>query len=181
MTYLSLLRGINVSGQKKIKMADLKALYESLGYARVVTYIQSGNVWFDAGNADAAALKVRLESAIADHFGFDVPVLIRTLPELEKVIADCPFGDIDVAEEGTRYLATLLGDAPDVAAIDKLRPFVHDSESLIVRDRVVYLHCPLGHGRSKLSNNLIENKLGVTATTRNWKTLCKLRDLATTR
>ena len=181
MTYLSLLRGINVSGQKKIKMADLKGLYESLGFARVVTYIQSGNVLFDANEADPADLQTRLEHAIAGHFGFEVPVIIRTAAELERAICDCPFDAIDVAEEGTQYLVTFLGGEPDAAGIDKLQPFVQDSESLVLRGQSVYLHCPRGYGRSKLSNSLLENKLGVAATTRNWKTLCKLQELAKAR
>lgn len=179
MKYISLLRGINVSGQKKIKMAELKALYESLGLARVVTYIQSGNVLFDSDEADPVTVQHCLQAAIAERFGFDVPVLVRTSEELDEAIARCPFGDIDIETQGTQYLVTFLSHAPAPEHLERLQSYAHESESLVVRERLVYLHCPNGYGRSKLSNTLLERVLVVTGTSRNWKTLCKLNQLAT--
>ncbi|MBI3958773.1 MAG: DUF1697 domain-containing protein, partial [Chloroflexi bacterium] len=85
-THISLLRGVNVGGNKKIRMADLKALYESLGFSAVTTYVQSGNVVFDADSADAPALIARIEAAVAERFGFDVTVLLRSADDLRRIL-----------------------------------------------------------------------------------------------
>ncbi len=86
MKYISILRGINVSGQKKIKMADLQSLYEQLGFQGVVTYIQSGNVIFSADNNDEAALKTTIENAITKHYAFQVLIEIRTPNDVNNII-----------------------------------------------------------------------------------------------
>ena len=100
--YISLLRGINVSGQKKIKMVDLKALYETLGFTDVLTYIQSGNVIFNSEIKDKFELIAKLEEAIQTRYGFYVPVQICTLNDLNDVLSNLPFKDINVDEDGAR-------------------------------------------------------------------------------
>ncbi len=103
-TYISMLRGINVSGQKKIRMADLKSLYESLGLENVQTYVQSGNVVFDSPEKDTAKLTKSIEAQIEKVYGFSVPVLIRTADDFRRVIESHPFA----REEAARVLVTFF-------------------------------------------------------------------------
>ena len=178
MIYISLLRGINVSGQKKIKMADLKSLYESLGFQEVTTYIQSGNVVFHATVKSQSALKKKIEGAIEKKYHFHVPVEIRTHREIRAIIENCPFHSVDLAKEGTKILVAFLSSKPPEDRISHIQKYVSSSEELVVRGREVYLYCPNGFGKSKLSNNFLEHKLGVEATTRNWKSVNKLSELS---
>jgi len=179
MRYISLLRGINVSGQKKIIMKDLKALYENIGFTNVVTYIQSGNVIFDSdGSYDDVIVKI--QSAITKQYGFDVPVQVREVKHFESIIKACPFSELDLVAEGTRVMVTFLADVPSDVYIDKLMEYVKEPERLVVLGRrEVYLHCPNGYGKTKLNNCFLENKLQVKATTRNWKSVLKLWELST--
>ena len=176
--YISILRGINVSGQRKIKMADLKCLYELLGFQNVVTYIQSGNVIFDATIKYKADLKPTIEEAIEERYGFHVPVEIRTNHEIANIIRDCPFGPVDLVEDGTRVMVTFLSSEPSEDKVSDVQKYVVDPEKLIVRGKEIYLYCPNGYGRSKLSNTFLEQKLEVEATTRNWKSVHKLYELS---
>lgn len=178
MKYIAVLRGINVSGQKQIKMVDLKALFVSLGFAQVETYIQSGNVVFDGVTKQDTKKMIRdIEKAIEDQYGFQVPVLIRTSGEWQKIIKACPFGEVDLANDGTKVMLTLLASKPANSNIKAIKQYVKEPEQLYVNGQEVYLYCPGGYGKSKLSNNFIETKLAVTATTRNWKSVCKLDEL----
>lgn len=176
MRYISLLRGINVSGQKKILMKDLKALYEKIGFVNVVTYIQSGNVIFDSdGSYDDVIAKI--QSAITKQYDFDVPVQIRESKHFKNIIEACPFSELDLVEEGTRVMVTFLADIPIEDNVVKLMAYVKEPERLVLEGKEVYLHCPNGYGTSKLNNNFLEKKLGVGATTRNWKSVLKLWEL----
>ena len=176
MTYISLLRGINVSGQKKILMADLKALYVSLGFCDVLTYIQSGNVIFSS-ELGVDKIVTLIEKAINKQYGFEVPVQVREVEVFEKLIVECPFREFDLVEEGTRVMVTFLAKLPSEENVVKLMTYVKEPERLVLHGRQIYLHCPNGYGKTKLSNTFIEKKLGVTATTRNWKSVVKLYEL----
>ncbi|MBI9071813.1 MAG: DUF1697 domain-containing protein [Melioribacteraceae bacterium] len=99
MKYISLLRGINVSGKKKIKMADLKELYKSLGFVNVITYIQSGNVIFES-NEKKGKVKVKIETEIKKKYQFAVPVLVLIVDEFKTVLNSIPFKNIDLEKEG---------------------------------------------------------------------------------
>lgn len=178
MKYISILRGINVSGQKKIKMEELKALYEAQGFENVVTYIQSGNVIFDSELRNVQQLITIIEQSIEKRFAFQVPVQLRTHTELKAIIAASPFKDIDLEMDGTKILLAFLSSVPDASRIDDLMGFVSAPEKLLVKGSEVYLHCPNGYGKSKLSNNFVEKKLGLVATTRNWKSVVKLYELS---
>lgn len=178
--YISILRGINVSGQKKILMADLKALFESLSFNNVVTYIQSGNIIFEHPSEDKAEIKSKIESAIETKYNFQVPVEVRTDLEFKTILDDCPFENIDLDKDGTKVLITFLSAKPSADKLTEARKFAADSERMELHDQVIYLHCPNGYGRSKLSTTFLEKKLGVVATTRNWKTVSKLYELAQT-
>lgn len=178
MKYISILRGINVSGQKKIKMNDLKSLYETLGFQNVVTYIQSGNVIFDTLFKSKTNLKARIENAIEEKYKFHVPVEIRTNQEIANIIKNCPYGCIDLAEDGTKILVTFLSTIPLKEKIEDVLKYVVAPEKLVIRGKDVYLYCPNGYGKSKLSNTFLEHKLGIKATTRNWKSVHKLYQLS---
>lgn len=177
-TYISMLRGINVSGQKNIKMSDLKSLYELLGFQNVVTYIQSGNVIFNARVNNREDIKATIEEAIEEKYKFHVPVEIRSNLELKKIIKNCPFDSVDLKEHGTKVLVTFLSSMPQEVKVSNLQEYVVAPEKLVVRGKEVYLYCPNGYGKSKLSNTFIENKLGIMATTRNWKSVHKLYELS---
>ena len=176
MRYISLLRGINVSGQKKILMKDLKALYEKIGFVKVVTYIQSGNVIFDS-DGSVEDMIVKIQNAITKQYGFVVPVQVREVKHFESIIKACPFSELDLVEEGTRVMVTFLADIPSKDNVVKLMAYVKEPERLVLIGQEVYLHCPNGYGTSKLNNNFLEKKLGVRATTRNWKSVLKLWEL----
>lgn len=178
MKFISMLRGINVSGQKKIKMNELKVLYQDLGFENVISYIQSGNVIFETTMKDLVKLQALIEKAIEEKYGFSVPVIIRTHKEMDDIINNCPFVTVGLEEEGTRVLLGFLSSIPDKDKIQALLKHVLPPESLIVDGNNIYLYCPDGYGKSKLSNNFIERKLGLNATTRNWKTVCKLHELS---
>ncbi len=178
MKYISILRGINVSGQKKIKMADLKSMYELLGFQNVVTYIQSGNVVFDTKVKNKADLKTMIEDAIEKKYKFHAPVEIRTNRDIENIIKNIPFGSVDLVEDGTKVLVTFLSSKPSEAKVSDIQKYVVAPEKLVVRGKEVYLYCPNGYGRSKLSNTFLEHKLEVEATTRNWKSVHKLYELS---
>jgi len=172
--YISMLRGINVSGQKKIKMTDLKDLYLSLGFEGVSTYIQSGNVIFQSSGSDKKDLKIAIEKAIGEKYNFHVPVTIRTEKELKEIADSCPYEGAEIEENGTKILVTFLASSPSIENQEILKEYVKAPEKLTIRGSEIYLYCPNGYGKSKLSNTFLENKLGISATTRNWKSVRKL-------
>ena len=173
MIFVSLLRGINVSGQKKIKMTDLKALYEGLGLTRVITYIQSGNVLF-ASKEKAVDMKNKIETAIKKQYRFDVSVLVIPAEELRLIALANPFSpDADVS---SLYL-TLLEKLPDEELVERIQSDASSDDEFQLIDRAIYLNCTKGYGRTKLNNAFFESKLKLKATTRNWKTVLKVIEL----
>lgn len=174
-TYISILRGINVSGQKSIKMADLKALYESLGFEGVQTYIQSGNVIFKSPINDTSKIIEIIEKAIKDAYGFEVPVQIRNREDLKKIIDDFPIkGNIEL----NRLFVTFMKIKPENIAFDEIEKLKAPGDEVIFKDMEIYLYVPAGYGKSRLDNNTLERKLKVKATTRNWKTIHMLFELS---
>ena len=173
-TYVSLLRGVNVGGNKKVRMADLKALYESLGFNAVTTYVQSGNVIFDAASTDSAGLIARMEAAIAAHFGFDVTVLLCTADDLRRVLENNPFHTADPAKLHVLFLAAL----PTPAAVEMLTVPASDGEEWLLLEQKIYLYYPNGSGRSKMTGAYFERALGVAASARNWNSVNALYERA---
>jgi len=178
MKYISVLRGINVSGKNKIKMVDLKAAFVKAGFENVVTYIQSGNVIFDYVETDTNKLASIIEKSIGESFGYDIPVDVRTRDEYLKIYKSCPYEECEMEENGTKVLVTLLSEEASNDKKRELQSFAKHPERLSVKGNVVYLYCPNGYGRSKLTNTFIESKLELIATTRNWKTIGKLVELS---
>ena len=174
-TYVALLRGINVGGHQKIRMADLRVLMEGLGHESVETYLQSGNAVFRSPRKTDAALASGMEEAIAVELGLTVSVLVRTGAELDRVVHGTPYGDrgADMKQLHVAFLSA----APTAAAVKKLAAAQFAPDELEVAGREVYLHYPDGPGRSKLTNAVLERRLGVAATMRNWRTVTTLAEL----
>jgi uncharacterized protein (DUF1697 family) len=177
-TYISLLRGINVSGQKKILMTELKLLYEKIAFTKVRTYIQSGNVIFSiAKKKDSKELAGMIAIALFEKYGFEVPVLVFTKKEIEEIVSHNPFL-ADEQKDRDKMHVTLLESLPGQEEINSLAG-IESSPDLFSRvGKAVYLFCPNGYGNTKLNNNFFEKKLKQKATTRNWKTMTILNELA---
>jgi len=235
-TFISLLRGINVSGQNKIRMPGLKGLYESLNLANVVPYIQSGNVIFDCAEQDPIPLARSIEAEITRSFGTSVRVFLRDKNSFQQIIDSNPFTNQrnedpeklhvtflsdSPSEQGLRNLpasggdcfatpalaggareerltmtldskacndTTLRGDCIAAAdggesnfRIDSKRSWAGNADEFLVYDKEIYLFCPNGYSRTKISNSFFERKLSVSATTRNWKTVNALYEIANQR
>jgi uncharacterized protein (DUF1697 family) len=171
--YIALLRGINVGKNNRIKMADLKSLLETMGLEKVKTYIQSGNVLFEAKD-EAPQLSQRLADEISKTFGFPVPVMLRTAEEFEQIIRNCPYS-FESLKEGESIQLALLADEPSQEKIDDLRSYESNPDECFIQGKEVYLFLRQSILDSKLAAQL--PKLGVSATVRNWKTVLKLADL----
>lgn len=175
-TYISILRGVNVGPSKRIKMDELKKSISRLNLESVKTYIQSGNVVFNSDNSDSSFLKEKIEDEIRSSFGFDVTVIIRTKEQLETLIKNSPFKD----EDTNHVYITFLSELPNENLIEDLKidDIKNKSDKIFFSPKEIYLFLPGGYGRTKLNNNYFEKKLGTSATTRNWKTVNKLMDIA---
>jgi len=172
--FIALLRGINVSGQKKIKMADLRIMLEAMDFSNVQTYIQSGNIVFNSTISDTKALAAHIKSKIAETFGYEVKVMVLAANEFKQKVESQPF----TAEEALYTYFTFLSEKPQAIPEDKIEAAKKPEEKIHIQDDMVYFMCKENYGRSKLSNNFFEQKLKVDATTRNWKTCQKLIEMA---
>ncbi|WP_299681004.1 DUF1697 domain-containing protein [uncultured Tenacibaculum sp.] len=168
-TYIVILRGINVSGKNKLPMQELRVMLEGLEFSEVKTYIQSGNIVLKSSKETIEVEKI-IKVGISKTFGYDVPVLARTVTEWEKAIANNPYSEV---EEKQQYF-TFLSAIPEIKSFD----IDAKADTYEVIDDVVYVNAVGGYGKTKLTNNLFEKKLNVTATTRNLKTTLKLLTLA---
>ncbi len=175
-TYVALLRGINVGGRAKVSMSDLRKLFADLGYADAKTYIQSGNVIFSASLRSPARAATEISHRIEKDLGVKCSVLLRTVKELVDVLESNPYLAEGV-ELSTLYVA-FLDEKPSRKVSSGLVVPPGETAEFTVVGREIYLHYPDGYGRTKFSNTFIEKRLGVVATTRNWNTVTKLHDLA---
>jgi len=173
-TCISILRGINVGGHRKISMEQLRECYESLGFNGVRTYVQSGNVVFEHKTADPSEIVDGIRGAIKRSFGLDVQVIIRTKEEMLSVIKNMPFKGLDQS----KVHVTFLSEKPERFPLKEIDAVKDGAERFSFSGREVYLFCPNGYGRSKLSNQFLEKKTEVYATTRNWRTVNALSALA---
>ncbi|WP_420603940.1 DUF1697 domain-containing protein [Flagellimonas sp.] len=173
-THIALLRGINVSGQKKIKMAELSRSLEKHGFQQVKTYIQSGNIVFQSKSDNAEELQNRMHHAILADFGFDVPVLILTVEKLIRILKLNPYAN-EPDTKGLYYV--LLKTLPSQDLIGEFNKLEFENEDFSITKECVYLFCRAGFGKAKLDNNFVERRLKVQATTRNLRTLNKLVEM----
>ena len=172
--YIAFLRGINVSGQKKIPMADLRKLLVKAGLKNVQTYIQSGNIVFQHSKENRFNLEEMIQNGIKEHFGFDVSVLVKTSVEIKSILDSCPFSQ----EKKEASYFTLLHDIPNDDLVNSTSKETYPNEEFIITRDCVYFYSEVGYGNAKCNNNFFERKLKVTATTRNYKTMLKLLSLS---
>jgi uncharacterized protein (DUF1697 family) len=174
-TYVALLRGINLGSHKRVAMGDLRQVVVALGGEDVQTYVQSGNVVLRSKQS-ASELVSAIEKSIRQTLGLDVTVIVRSQARLAKIIQGNPF--VGQAADPTKLHLTLLGAKPDAADVSGLSEKYSGGDAFEVVGEDVYLHCPGGYGRTKLNNAFFEKHLRVTATTRNWRTMTALAELA---
>ena len=174
-TFVALLRGINVGGKTRIPMAELRSSFGALGLEDVVTYVQSGNVVFRTPSGDAVDVADRIEERIASDFGFHVAVLLRSPSELETIAAENPF--LSKKADPSQLHVMFLEREPAADAAAQLDPARSPPDEFALQGREIYLRLPNGAGRSKLTVDYFEKRLGVRATARNWRTLTKLVEL----
>ncbi len=172
-TYIALLRGINVGGHKKILMADLRSLFVSLGFTEVRTYIQSGNIVFRTSEKERG-LEGKITEAIELKYGFKVLVLVKKASEIAKIVSKCPFSE----EKREKSFFVLLGESPSEENIEITAAISYTGEEFHITRNCVYLYCSISYHKAKMSNNFFEKKLKVTATTRNYRTMAKLLEIA---
>lgn len=176
-TYIAILRGINVSGQKLIKMAALKKMGEKLNFENIQTYLQSGNLIFSAKENDPKQLEKIITTEIEKEFGFEVPVIVLNLKTLERIIENNPFPK-DPQKEMALVHVTFLSEPSVALNEEKIFEKKKTNEEIVFSSNAVYLYCPDGYGKTKLHNNFLEKQLQVKATTRNWKTTINLQNIA---
>jgi uncharacterized protein (DUF1697 family) len=169
--FVGLLRGINVGGRNTLRMSDLRSLCESLGLDDVQTHLQSGNVVFHARTVSAKAI----EAAIRKSAGIDVRVILRTAAELERIIAANPF---DATRDPSRLLVMFFEAAPAEEGKAALLKAHGGPEEIRFAGRELYIDYPINIGRSKLTGALIEKKLCMAGTARNWNTVSRLLEMA---
>ncbi|MBV6643464.1 MAG: DUF1697 domain-containing protein [Cyclobacteriaceae bacterium] len=175
--YIAMLRGINVSGQKLIKMADLRESMTRLGLENVATYVQSGNILFNTQETDLRVISERISSQIKKDFTFDVPCIVRSAEYFKKVLTNNDF--LQQGRDEKRCYVTFLEEEPDPMHVQKIDSQQYAPEEFIIKGDLLYFYSPDGYGKAKMNNNFFEQKLRVKATTRNWNSVNKLYELAT--
>jgi uncharacterized protein (DUF1697 family) len=177
-TFISFLRGVNMTGHNSIRMNDLTALYNNLGFLDSKTYIQSGNVIFSCNkNSSPEAIALSIEKAILEKFSYTVPVMLRTITELKGIMESNPF----VAEENfdpAKSAVIFLYDKVTEFQIQKVAGVNYPPDKFQIIGNEIYTFCPDGFGKTKLYTNFFENKMKVTGTARNWKTITAILNLA---
>ncbi len=161
-----------------IKMDALRQLFADLGFISIQTYIQSGNIVFQSKKDDQQKLEKKIAKAITEKFTFDVPVIVKELDEFNQIISNNPFVT-DKGKDITHLHVTFLSDKPNQENFNKIIDGSYQADEFHLVDKAIYLYCPNSYSDSKLSNNFFESKLKVTASTRNWKTIKELLNIAT--
>ena len=173
-TYIALLRGINVGGHKKTPMAELRTLLEKKGLENIKTYIQSGNVVFQTSINDKTEIEEMIKKSIHDHFGFDVPALVKTPLELQRILDACPFSE----EKKIKSYFTLLRSSPKKEDVQEASKKQYEGEEYQILGDCIYYYCAKGYGQAKFNMSLFERKLNTSATSRNYRTMMKLLEMS---
>lgn len=177
-TFVLLLRGVNVSGHKRVPMADLRELATSLGLTDPQTYVQSGNLVVGADRSEAEVAE-SLQAAIENRFGFEVRVISRPATQFIDIASSHPYSSLDLDE---RFLhVAFLDRTPEDEVGMLIDAADYEPDRFEANGREIYLAYPNGSGRSKLNHTLLERRLGVTLTARNWRTVLKLAAMVRTR
>lgn len=172
---IAVLRGINVGGNRKILMADLKELCSNLGWKNVESYIQSGNLAFQA-TKPALQLENELEQAIKTKYGYDVPVIVKTADELIHAVDQNPFNITDINPKQLHIV--FLKELPAEQQLNDIKKITHHPDEFCIIGKNVFLNCVGKYHQSKLTHSFFEKNLGVKATARNWKTMMKLVEMS---
>jgi uncharacterized protein (DUF1697 family) len=176
-SYVALLRSVNVAGHGRLPMADLAESFRTLGYVDVSTYIQTGNVLFHSPAKSASTLVAAIEEQLARDFGSAPAVILRTVPDLTRVLATSPYHK--AGADPARHHVTFLATRPSEERLAAFAAPPSGRDELTIVGQEVYVHTPDGYAGSKLTGAMLERKLGVVTTTRNWNTVAKLHALAT--
>ena len=169
--YVGFLRGINVGGKNKLPMAELRDIFTALECTAVLTYIQSGNVVFDAAPDLAERVPQLVMRTICEQFGIATTVIVRSAEGLGQIAGSNPF---DTSGEPRFLHVAFLQDVPSAAAVAQLDPEHSPPDVFAVRGHNVYLHYPNGVARSRLTNAYLDARLQTTSTMRNWRTVLTL-------
>ncbi|MCA9524518.1 MAG: DUF1697 domain-containing protein [Myxococcales bacterium] len=175
-TRIALLRGINVGGKNKLAMSILREIFEEIGCRAVTSYIQSGNVVFRADPELAVGVSPLISRALRERFGLAVPLVTRTLRDWRAMVAANPF--LTANRDPKKLHVAFLAQAPDASRVATLDPDRSPPDELSVRGAEVYLYCPNGMARSKLTTTYLDSRLQTTSTVRNWNTILALLSLA---
>ena len=173
--YISVLRGINVGGHRKILMPDLKNLFVGLGFLNIETYIQSGNIIFSSKDTNTCAkIACLIQRKIKDIYDFDIPVMVITAESLCSIVKNNPF----VHDKDTENLfLSFLSKKPDRAKLSEINKSTFLPDSFEIIGAFVFIYCEGKFSQTKLNNQFFEKKLKVSSTTRNWKTILKLSEM----
>ena len=174
---IALLRGINVGGKNRLPMKELAAMFVDAGCKDVRTYIQSGNVVFRTGPGGGEEISSVISASILRRFDYRIPVVTRTAREFQEIVQANPF--VEAGAEADKLHFMFLAELPDSANVEALDPDRSPGDEFAVMGREIYLHCPNGVARSKLTNSYFDSRLSTTSTTRNWRTVQRLLELAT--
>jgi uncharacterized protein (DUF1697 family) len=174
--YVALLRSVNVAGHGRITSEELRASFAALGYEHVTTYIQTGNIVFNTPTRSAARVTAAITGQLSADLGSAPTVIVRTLAELQKVVASSPYAARKA--DPARHHVTFLTDAPTKARLAALAPPPSGRDELVVSGREVYVSTPDGYHDTRYNGAYLERHLAVMSTTRNWNTVTKLCVLA---
>jgi uncharacterized protein (DUF1697 family) len=172
-----MIRGINVGGRRPIRMDELRALYEGLGYSRILTYLQSGNVIFASAEGDGANHASAIEGGLREACGLEVDVAVTASQMMAAAVRANPL----LGRRGVdpKFLhATFLVRPSGKPSLKGVQIPLGPGEEAVLVGSVVYLYCPNGYGSTKINNAFFERRLSARATTRSWKTVTALEKLA---
>ena len=173
--YIAILRGINVGGKRIIRMADLRQLFIDIGYSNIQTYIQSGNVVFNC-DSNCKNLSKSITAAISEKYGFEVPVIIRTVDEWKSIVLNNPILKSQETEHEHLYV-TFLSQNPKASDMALAQKYDDSPNYFRIIENNVYGYCSGKYHETKYTNTFFEKKLKVSATTRNWKTVLKIIEM----
>jgi len=172
--YIVLLKGINVGGNKKVPMAELRQLLADIGFEEVQTYIQSGNVILQTEETNRLILENKISQAILDHFGFEVSVLVKTKEELQRIFDDSPFPEDK--KEASHFM--MLYNTTEKELVKEASEKTYEGEEYQIINDCIYYFYEKGLGQAKFSVNFFERKFKTFATARNYNTMLKLLSLS---
>jgi uncharacterized protein (DUF1697 family) len=177
-SHIALLRAINVAGHQQVGMAELRELLAHLGLCGVKSLLQSGNLVFRAEAQTGEQLEFLLETAAEKRLGLQTTFFVRSAEEWKAVVSRNPFRQ-EAEQDPGHLVVMLLKDPPIAGGVKALQAAITGPEVVRARERHAYIIYPNGIGRSRLTNALIEKKLGTRGTARNWNTVTKLLALVT--